>query len=349
MSKRSKSPQIQIVTKLSQARLRSKADPTTTILIYDHKLDKLSKEFWAFAKCYPHRYAVDSGENLKSLEKFPAHCKALSALALDLPTRQMTVLSAGGGSVGDFAGFFASVFKRGVRLIHLPTTWLASIDSSHGGKTALNVGGAKNQIGTFYPADFTVIVRSLLSSQSLEQVEDAMGELAKMTIIEGGSVARTVESSQLVGENLLWKFLPIAISAKMKIVNRDPLEEKGLRQILNLGHTMGHVIEASAGFSHGVAVAQGLFFALEFSRAEGLLSDKEFERLMSFLAHLGLAPRAFKPVPAAKLASLLLKDKKRSRSGEVTFIFVRGFGRCERLSVPVKTLAREAKRQGWST
>ena len=112
---------------------------------------------------------------------------------------------------------------------------------------------------------------------------DALGELAKIAFIDGGPWVRTLELSKLHGSRLLWKFLKPAIQAKMKVVRKDPREEKGLRQVLNLGHTMGHVLEASLGLSHGAAVAQGLFFALEFSHQRRALKDASFERAMSLM------------------------------------------------------------------
>lgn len=347
MSARSSSPQTLSLTQLSQVTSRAKVDPSLSVLIYDRKLESISAEFRKFAKSFPIRYAVESGEQLKNLDRFPLHCQRLARLAATLPARQMTVVAAGGGSVGDFAGFFASVYKRGVRLVHLPTTWLAAIDSSHGGKTALNVTGAKNQIGTFYPAHATVVVRSILSSQPPARIEDAMGELAKVAMIDGGAWVKKLEATPLGGEALLLKFLALAIEAKLKIVRRDPLEEIGLRQILNLGHTMGHVIEVTDQLSHGVAVAQGLFFALEFSRSEGFLSDAKFERAMNLMAHLGLAPKPVQAMSVKRLTQLLQKDKKRTKAGEITYVFLRAFGRCERQAISIQKLVREARRQGW--
>ena len=299
---------------------------------------------------FPVRFGVESGETLKSIESFSGFCERVSRSGFDLPTRQMTVLAVGGGSVGDFAGFFASVYKRGVRLVHLPTTWLAAIDSAHGGKTALNIGGAKNQIGTFYPAASTALVKSILQTQGDDRITDAMGELGKIALIDGGTWVEKLESSPLEGADLLWKFLKPAIESKMKVVRRDPREEKGLRQVLNLGHTLGHVLEIEMGLSHGAAVAQGLFFALEFSHQKRLLKDAPFEDAMSLLARLGLVPRPpAKALSSTTMTRVLLHDKKREAQGEVTFVFLRDIGRTERRSVAVSEILTEARRQGWSS
>src|SRR5690606_32869940 len=123
------------------------ADHRHSLVIYDQILARVSPQFRTWVNQFPFRYAVKSGETLKDLEAFAQHARKLSKIAEPLAPRQMTVVAVGGGSVGDFAGFFASIYKRGVSLIHVPSTWLAAVDSSHGGKTALNSFGAKNQFG----------------------------------------------------------------------------------------------------------------------------------------------------------------------------------------------------------
>jgi 3-dehydroquinate synthase len=323
-------------------------DPTNTLLIFDRRLPEFSREFKAWSAKYPFRYAVTSGEGLKSIDTFPTHVKKLNDLARDLSPRSMTVVAVGGGSVGDFAGFFASVYKRGVRLVHFPTTWLAAIDSSHGGKTALNVGGAKNQIGTFYPASQVVLIKSLLATQPAERAEEAMGELGKIALIDGGAWVKKLERSRRSDGEMIWEFLKPAIESKLKVVERDPQELKGERQVLNLGHTVGHVLEAEFGWAHGRSVAQGLFFALEFSEHSGLLPEKITDRAMKLLSgRMGLKPEAPKrKLTAARFTDLILKDKKRSASGQVTFIFLKGFGQTVRASVTIEDLLQEARRQG---
>ena len=337
---RTKLSQNVYLSSLAQVLSRSKTNAKLSVLIYDSILEK---KFSSELALFPNRFAVESGERLKSIESFAVFCERLSEASLDLPALKLTVVAIGGGSVGDFAGFFARVYKRGVRLVHVPSTWLAAIDSAHGGKTALNVGGVKNQIGTFYPADSVCLVRPLLESSGFERAEDAMGELAKIALIDGGSWVSSLEKTRLQGGELVWKFLKPAIESKMKIVKRDPFEAKGLRQVLNLGHTLGHVIESRRGLSHGAAVAQGLFFALEFSRAKGLLKSAEFDRAMSLMGVLGLAPHPI-AMPVADVRQAFLADKKRAKEASVTFIFLTRVGRVERREVSIDELVRE----GWA-
>lgn len=334
---------VSYLSKLDQVVTRARLRRENTVVIYDRVLDSAVPGFGSFVSKFGFRFAVDSGESLKTVESFGSFCEMVSRASLP-PARSMTVLACGGGSVGDFAGFFASVWKRGVRLVHVPTTWLAAIDSAHGGKTALNVGGAKNQIGTFYPASAVACVRPVFPESS---VADALGELAKIALIDGGPWVRQLERSRLHGSALMWKFLKPAVDSKMRVVRRDPTESSGVRQVLNLGHTMGHVLEAASGLSHGAAVAQGVFFALEFSLRQGLLNERAYERAMSLMGGLGLVPSLPRGLSASVVERLLLADKKRASTGRVTFIFLRAIGRCERREIAVSDVVREARRQGW--
>ncbi len=326
----------------------SKLESQNTLVIYDRILEKVSKEFRGWVRNFPARYGVVSGEDLKDIEAFPAHLTKLANLSADFPARKMTVLAIGGGSVGDFAGFFASIYKRGVRLIHVPSTWLAAIDSSHGGKTALNFAGAKNQIGTFYPASQVVLIRSLLASQPRARIEDAMGELGKIALIDGGAWTKKLESSKLRGEDLLWAFLKPAILSKLKVVEKDPREISGIRQILNLGHTVGHVIEADLGLSHGAAVGQGLYFALDYSEERGYLKSRDADRARRLLFEVMEIQPHPRLIRSRRFVELLAKDKKSAAAGEVTFIFLEKWGRTRRESVSVSSILNEAKRQGWA-
>ncbi len=329
-------------------------DPATSLLIYDRKLDSVSPEFKKWRKRFDKSYVVRSGESLKDLSRFARHVRSLSNLCKEVSPRDLTVIAVGGGSVGDFAGFFASIFKRGVKLVHVPSTWLASIDSAHGGKTALNVDHVKNQVGSFYPAERVCFIKPLLFAQPKVRVVEANGELGKIALLDGGAWVSKLEKSTLRGADLLWAFLKPAIEAKMKIVARDPFEKTGLRRILNFGHTMGHVFETAYGWPHGAAVAQGLYFALEFGQRRGLLRSGAKEtrsalRVRRLLGDvLGLKTESsIRPLAARKAEYLLGFDKKKSASGLVTFIFLKDIGRPVQENLRISEVVSEAKRQGW--
>lgn len=333
-------------------------DPETTIVIFDRKLMTAVPGFKTWVAAFPYRFPVRSGESLKSFSSFQQTLTKIHRKVGDKAGPKWTVLAVGGGSVGDFAGFFASVYKRGLRLVHMPTTWLAAIDSSHGGKTGLNFLGAKNQVGTFYPSEMTVMVKSILLSLPEKQIRDALGELIKIAVIDGGPwVKRLRIGKQRIGKNelkktarLIWKVLPFAVEAKMKIVRRDPKEKTGVRHVLNLGHTFGHVIESLTGRSHGESIWLGFLFAVEFSLAEGYLKLREAQVLNDWLKlqngqlnGIGKSQIKLKTSDARKH---ILQDKKRSGSN-VRFVFVRGLGKTKIAPVSVEKILKAARQNGW--
>lgn len=308
------------------------------LLVFDRRL---RKPHGAWIRRFPRAYGVRSGEQLKDLGRFPSHAEKLLDLAAGVSPRRLTVVAFGGGSVGDFAGFFASVLKRGVKLVQVPSTWLAALDSAHGGKTALNAGGYKNQIGTFHPAETVHLCREVLSKLGERRFREARPEAVKAALLDGEPLTRALRAVE-TGDDL-WRVLPRLIRAKMKIVEKDPRETKGLRHLLNLGHTVGHVLESETGAAHGEAVGLGLRFALEWSSELGLLRDPE-----NYADFPGL-PSAEELRDALRgvrdFGKGLLQDKKIGRSGKIRFIFLKRPGYPEIREVPVKEILREIRRQ----
>lgn len=322
------------------------------VLIYDRILGRQIKGFTEWAERFPVSYGVKGGEELKSLDAFPRHMANLLAETERLSPKNIVIVVVGGGSVGDFGGFAASILKRGVRFVQIPSTWLAAIDSAHGGKNALNISGVKNQIGTFHFPEEIHLVRSVLFSEDAERALDAYGELAKMALIDGGRWSRAIAGSQDVEGHLIWSCLPNAIQAKYRVVAKDPFEKKKIRQVLNLGHTVGHALEAYHGLSHGAAVAQGLLFSMEWSRRKNLLKDPAYARVRSFLnERFFFQPlpqlKGFKKIPQKDFLHLIRNDKKRISTSLITEVFIQDFGKTRLLNVPLNSLAEEAKLQGW--
>lgn len=322
-----------------------------TLLIYDKYLAKKSPAFRKWVKGFKLSYAVQAGEGLKSVENFPQHIKALVKLCENTSSRKLTLVVAGGGSVGDFGGFVASVLKRGVGLVHVPSTWLAAIDSAHGGKTALNVAGSKNQIGTFYPAQKTILVKPLLLAQPAERTFEAFSEIIKIALLQGGDFwAKFRKESEVTGD-VLWKYLPQAVEGKLRIVKKDPEEKSGYRHLLNLGHTVGHVFESYYELPHGIAVNYGIDFALRWSARKGLLSAKNEEDLRSapVSAFLLSAERdhllSAKDSVLKKWSQLLLQDKKKNSSRKIRFIFLKKPGTSHIEEVSVDEILMEILRQ----
>lgn len=319
---------------------------TECLLIHDQILETVGAGVLReWLSRFPVRYAVPAGESLKDLAAFPHHVEQLIQLAAPLTASRLSVVAVGGGSVGDFAGFFASVFKRGVSLVHIPSTWLAAIDSAHGGKNALNVGKMKNQVGTIAFARRIYLSRALLEIQPRERAQDALGELAKIAIIDGTATTTEPVFSET---DSLWSLIPFAVAAKYRIVLSDPHERLGERQKLNLGHTVGHVLETIHQLPHGLAVAQGLHFALHFSWKKGLLHTSDLQQILTMLtSRYGLTDRKreLPLIPEAQFVQLLSQDKKRASQSSVRFVLVRGLGDVITAEVTIAELVAEAARQ----
>lgn len=285
-------------------------------------------------------YPVQAGEKLKTLDSLSKHISKILKLTAGESRSKITIIAIGGGSVGDFAGFVASILKRGVRLIHVPSTWLSAIDSSHGGKTALNVEKVKNQIGSFYSAETTYLVKELLISQPAERAQEAAGELIKIAMIKGGAFGRQILAAKKLDPDLLWKYLPLAIKAKLEIVKRDPHETKGIRQILNLGHTLGHVYETTQGLPHGIAVAIGLRFALFYSLEKGYLSEGKYRSILASPVFSAAEAKKVQLLSQGEVKKNLLLDKKALGSGQVSFIFISDLGKVFAQAVDIQELTR---------
>ena len=161
-------------------------NPENHILLYDQSLDGFQTEDFDMQTIVDHfsyKWSVKGGEAIKNFKDFPKNLEMLLSHWPQPARRSHNLVVMGGGSLGDFGGFAASVIKRGVRLTHIPTTWIAAMDSAHGGKTALNMDGVKNQIGSFYPAEKVYILKEMLESSPMELKEQAYGEFVKMGLV----------------------------------------------------------------------------------------------------------------------------------------------------------------------
>src|SRR5436190_1965235 len=275
---------------------------------------------------------VPPGESSKSFPVLERVCEALIAARVE---RADLVLALGGGVIGDLAGFAAAILRRGLDYVQVPTTLLAQVDSSVGGKTAIDSNHGKNLIGAFHQPVLVLADTALLDTLPPRQFRAGYAEVVKYGLIGDAGFFAWLEAN--------WRELfaggsarehAIAVSCRMKaaIVGRDE-REVGERALLNLGHTFGHALEAAAGFSdrllHGEAIALGMALAFGFSAKRGLLPVSEAERVEPHLANFGL-PIHLRSVPGAdpdadRLMELIGQDKK-VRRGKLTFILARGVG-----------------------
>jgi 3-dehydroquinate synthase len=275
---------------------------------------------------------VPEGESSKSFSWLETVCEALIAARVE---RGDLVVALGGGVVGDLAGFAAAVTRRGLDYVQVPTSLLAQVDSSVGGKTAIDSRYGKNLVGAFHQPVLVVADTALLDTLSPREFRSGYAEVAKYGLLGDQAFFAWLEAN--------WREVfaggparehAIATSCRMKaaIVARDE-RETGERALLNLGHTFGHAFEAAAGFSqrllHGEAIALGMVLAFEFSARKGLVSAADATRAKRHLAEVGL-PTMVSQIPGgapgiARLMELIAQDKKVKR-GTLTFILVRGIG-----------------------
>jgi 3-dehydroquinate synthase len=275
------------------------------------------------------------GEASKSFETLQQLCESLLAMRLE---RGDLVLALGGGVIGDLAGFAAAILRRGMRYVQLPTTLLAQVDSSVGGKTAINASFGKNLIGAFHQPSLVLADIDLLATLPERQFRAGYVEAAKYSLLGDAPYFEWLEANRgLIFTQqpaALIQAVSVAVAGKAGVVARDETET-GERMLLNLGHTFGHALEAWAGYSdkllHGEAIAIGICLAFELSRELGFSDAASAERVRKHFKSAGL-PTHVRDIPgnewphAESLLRLMSQDKK-VRAGELTLILVRGIGK----------------------
>ena len=247
------------------------------------------------------------------------------------------VVAFGGGVVGDLAGFAAAIVNRGCNFVQVPTTLLAQVDSSVGGKTAINVPAGKNLVGAFHQPALVIVDPSLLDTLSPRQVRAGYAEIVKYGLIEDPEFFEWLErnASAVLDADAEARThaIAVAVAGKARIVEQDEIETNGRRALLNLGHTFGHALEAETGFSdrllHGEAVALGCLLAFAFSVERGLCSPEEADRVRHHFRSAGLPTTLAEVRMQARgeqLAAHMERDKKHT-AGRTTFILTRGIGK----------------------
>ena len=276
-------------------------------------------------------YVIEAGEAGKSLANAEKIVKAMIEAGI---TRDDIVIALGGGVVGDLAGFCAAIYMRGIDFIQIPTTLLSQIDSSIGGKTAVDMDSYKNMIGAFHNPVLVYENSACLKTLPKDQVLSGMGEVIK---------------SALLGDKHLWNYLLDALSdkdimdadpetlihilystclVKKKVVEEDPFDT-GRRAVLNLGHTFGHAVEKCADFalSHGACVALGTICASYISLKRGYISGSEYDSIYGFIQGIGLKTTVPEKYALTKdaVTAAMSKDKKNGADG-LKFILIEGIG-----------------------
>jgi 3-dehydroquinate synthase len=271
------------------------------------------------------KMVVPAGERSKSIDTAIRIWQYLAEKQYD---RNTFLLNFGGGMVCDIGGFVASTYKRGIRFANSPTTLLAMIDASIGGKTGIDFHHVKNIVGTFYFPDIQLSVdMELLQTLPKDEFRSGFGELVKYALIGSEKLFQQLCDLPSI-RNLRPEFLDYCIDFKQKVVKEDP-KDTGLRHILNYGHTFGHAIESysaekSAPIAHGLAVAQGLYYESLLSAKLGHLPQDEWQQIAAFLKkHFDIMPLSSELLE--KLIHFMLNDKK-NRNNLINFTLLEHIG-----------------------
>lgn len=274
---------------------------------------------------------LPAGEQTK---RFAVLERLLDELLEFNPDRNTTLIALGGGIIGDITGFAASILLRGVPFIQIPTTLLAQVDSSVGGKTGINARQGKNLIGSFYQPGLVIADIATLLTLPKRELLAGYAEVVKYGIINDAAFFAWLEANgekAIAGDTaLLAHIVQESCKSKAAIVASDE-REAGIRALLNFGHTLGHALEAETGFSdallHGEAVALGMLLAMRLSVQRGLSIMEDYERLRHHLDKVGLptSPGTIRKFDAARLIEHCHHDKK-AKDGGLTFVLAKGIG-----------------------
>ena len=265
-----------------------------------------------------------AGEQTKCLGRYG---ELLSFLAENRFTRSDCVIALGGGVTGDLAGFAAATYQRGLSFVQVPTTLLAAVDSSVGGKTAIDLPEGKNQVGAFYQPALVLCDTDTLSTLPKRELTAGYAEVIKYAVLGDRALFETLQNR----DHDVPQVIETCVRHKADIVAEDE-RDTGLRRLLNLGHTFGHAVESRSGYTllHGEAVSVGMAMICRAACAKGLLSQSDFEAVVTLLRSYDLPTET--AYSADELYDTLLLDKKFS-GGRLHLIVPREIGRCDILPV----------------
>ena len=313
---------------VGECRIGLLTDSTVDTLYGEKIIEYLSDAGYNVCKfVVPAGEASKCAENLLDFLNFLAECKL---------TRSDAVVAFGGGVVGDMAGLSAALFLRGVKYIQIPTTLLSAVDSSVGGKTAIDIPAGKNLVGAFYQPSLVCCDTALMDTLTPEIYRDGCAEVIKYGVILDKNLYDTLQNIPFDRESVVARCVEI----KRDVVQKDEFDN-GVRGLLNFGHTFGHAIEKLSNFavSHGAAVAKGMFIAAKMAPLCGL-SNVAFE-LAGLLEKYGFDLSC--NYTADELYDAILSDKKR-RGGEISVVLPRSIGDCVLVALPVEELYDKLKK-----
>lgn len=318
-----------------------RGDARHVVVITDTNVDELYADAVADrfveAGVESHVLVVEAGEPSKSPEVLADLWQTMIDEGCD---RQTVVAAVGGGVVGDIAGFVAATFARGLRFFQVPTTLLAQVDSSVGGKTGVNLEGAKNMVGAFWQPEGVLIDTDVLKTLPEREYRAGLAEVVKYGVILDADFFAMLESQAdaIVARDpaTLREIVQRSCRLKADVVEADEREESGQRAKLNYGHTFGHALEAATGYSellHGEAVAIGMVCASRLAESMGRIDAEATRRQVDLLKRFGLPVSLPEGVDPDEISSLMWRDKK-VLDGQVRFVLPSRIGEVETVSSP---------------
>tara|TARA_Y100000590_G_scaffold316102_2_gene357479 strand:- start:57 stop:1160 length:1104 start_codon:yes stop_codon:yes gene_type:complete len=324
-----------LISKIDKILIDYKISFEKCLIIFDknipHKFKKVLNDKLKSKKIFKiDIVASERNKNYKSIEKIH------EVLFKNRFNREDCVISFGGGIVGDVVGFASSTFKRGIKFINIPSTLLAQVDSSIGGKTGVNNKFGKNLIGSFYQPDLVISDINILETLPKREIICGYAEILKSSIIENYSSFNYLDKNLKKILKLESPFIERSIikscNLKKIVVEKDE-REKNFRKVLNLGHTFAHAYESALGFSrklnHGEAVILGIKSATEFSYKKKLLSKKSFNTILNHIDKIGMSQKIsnfFKKKHTSKILNYMKNDKK-NNSNNINLILIKNFGK----------------------
>ncbi|MCM1264958.1 MAG: 3-dehydroquinate synthase [Candidatus Gastranaerophilales bacterium] len=311
--------------------LRERLDAETTgkkrLVVISEKVYKLYKTELGFAN--DELFILKDGEVQKNIKNFERIVKKAIELKL---SRKDFIIAIGGGVVGDMAGFVASTYMRGISFIQVPTTLLACVDSSVGGKTAIDMPNGKNYVGAFYQPRAVYINLNFLKTLDEKQYKSGFGEIIKYAFIEKDckhteyfnliEILKTnIEKYKTRDNEFLKQIIKISLELKASVVMLDE-KEGGLRKILNLGHTFGHALEEETHYkryTHGFAVVQGIMYIFDFALKNSFCDKSYYDLAFELMQKYGYSRDKYKFINKKNLVRLMSADKK-ADNNIITFI-----------------------------
>jgi len=328
--------------------ISEKFSPDKCIIVTDTKIDKLYKS--------KIKSGLLSNKNFKThLIKIPSGDKSKSQKVRDLlerevilqhPTRNTILIALGGGVVGDITGLLASTILRGIKYVQVPTTIIAQVDSSIGGKTGINLPESKNMIGTIHQPSFVLIDIDFIKTLPVVEYLNGLAEIIKSSVIASNNLFRFLEDNfeklLMRDPEVLQYCIEKCVRIKSGIVQQDETEN-GLRKILNFGHTIGHAIEAFSNYrvKHGFAVAEGMIVESRIANQMKILQASEFGRIAELISNLGLDKKFRSRYKFNLIWEKILFDKKKVKD-KIVFSLPSKIGKCEFNIVVNKPIVKSA-------